>query len=87
MRRIKDFNTIKTGDWLLSLESPKVVFVIKNKISQIYIFNKSGGIITNKEKRRRLNYIIKHHLRLGRVYKLNKKDREMFNKEIILENL
>lgn len=94
MREIKDFNTIRTGDWIWikNKDYPKkdkrqTIIIVKGKSILVYPFNYKGEMIKFNEKRDMLSNTLQFYPEDWGIYKLNRKEKEKFNREIIFESL
>ena len=91
MKKIKDFNTIRTGDWIVFVNpdypknETKTIIKIKPKIIIGYAFNFIGEIEKIEDKRSFLKDIWAYYPKGSWcVLKLNKKERLYYNKIIML---
>ncbi len=89
MKKIKNFKSVKNGDWIL-FRNPnskvRTIVIVENKLI-VYAFDYKGIMEKFEFRRRFFNSLWDFYPKEWKKYKLNKKDKEIFNREIILGSL
>jgi len=94
MRRIKNFKLIKEGDWILVRKSPysrhnktHTIIIVNKRFLIVYGFNYRGIMEKFRFTRNHLKNLLDFYPNDWGKYKLNKKERERWNRKIILGSL
>lgn len=91
MRKINKSNKLKKGDWILfkpkEEDGRMTLLVIGNKEKKLFAYNTSEELMQLGEWDNMVESLFSFYEKSWNSYKLNKKEKIRFKREIILENL
>lgn len=93
MKQINDFKNLKIGEWILGKvgkgQKEKVIITIEKNNAWVFSFNseKNPSMIKIDWKKVILNELLDFFKPKWKFYKLNKREKKKYNKEIILGSL
>lgn len=94
MKEIKNFDKIRTGDWIWTKNKdyPKkdkrqTIIIVKKNSLLVYAFNYKGEMMKFNDKKDMLSNTLQFYPEKWGIYKLNREEKEKFNREIILGSL